>query len=189
MLERTKEEVFMPIIRLLISGKAVIAGLGLLLCAMMVSNAHADLKIRFIEGAPKDRFTITNSGGCDLGPSVVTIHLSGSASGLIFDVTSEGMGVEVFQPFEMVSGRNLMAAMPTVRDGDSLIELQLLLLPPGDVVSFSIDVDDTAGSREITVSGSEIVGAATALTIGKATLKGVFSADSTSLIKINNCQS
>lgn len=108
-----------------------------LLTAMLVlvGAAHADILVRFDEGAPKDRFTVENVGNCLLADAVVTIDLSGSASGLIFDVTASGAGVEVFQPFELVSGADLLSALPRVRDGDNRVDLALRSLGPGDRVA------------------------------------------------------
>lgn len=82
----------------------------------LTSPALADVQVRFDEGAPKDRFTVTNIGGCALGPTAVTIDLEGSPYGLIFDVTDRGAGVEVFQPFEVSTGDKILKTRPQVRD-------------------------------------------------------------------------
>lgn len=127
--------------------------------ALLASAAHADVEVRFVEGAPKDRFDVVNTGGCGLGPMGVTIDLTGSAGGLVFDVTAQGAGVEVFQPFDLVAGGDLVTGLPQVGDGDQKVTLDLTGLGPEQRVSFTIDVDDTGGAREITVSGGEISGA------------------------------
>jgi len=123
------------------------------------SPALADVEVTFRDGAPKDRFTITNIGGCPLGGSDVVINLEGSPSGLIFDITGDGAGVEVFQPFELVTGADLVLTASDVADGDTTLVLSLAPMTTGDSVVFTIDLDDTVGTREITVSGSEIAGA------------------------------
>ena len=87
------------------------------------------------------------------------MDLSTSQGALIFDVTNQGAGVEVFQPFEVVAGQDAFSAMPTIVDGQNLVELPISNLRPGANIAFTIDVDDTLGGREITVTGSEISGA------------------------------
>lgn len=121
--------------------------------------AQADLAVRFDEGAPKDRFTFTNTGDCALPAGTITLDIGAAPAGLIFDVTASGAGVEVFQPFEVVAGGDNLRSLPKVSDGQSAIALDLSGLAVGASVAFTIDVDDTGGGREITVSGSEIAGA------------------------------
>lgn len=126
----------------------------------MASAASADVTVRFIEGAPKDRFVIETAGGvCAEGPVTVTIDMAGSAGGLIFDTTGAGAGVEVFQPFELTSGAGVVTGASRVTDGDRALTLQMDALVAGAEVAFTIDVDDTLGTRQITVSGAEIAGA------------------------------
>ena len=57
------------------------------------TSLQAGVQIRFIEGAPKDRFVLTNVGACEVETSTVKIDLSQSAGRLIFDVTDKGAGV------------------------------------------------------------------------------------------------
>ena len=140
------------------------------------ANAHADVTVRFIEGAPKDRFVIANEGNCAIDVASVTIDLARTAGRLIFDVTDQGAGVEVFQPLEIVEGSGLLASVPSVRDGDRQITLAMGTLPAGGRVGFTIDVDDTVSSRQITVDGAEIDGGTVALT-GSRRGTAVFGAD------------
>ena len=86
----------------------------------------ASIQVRFDEGAPKDRFTIENAGNCDLGSTVISIDLSGSPHGLIFDVTGKGAGVQVFQPFELVNGGENLRKIPIVKDGDDQVTLEFV---------------------------------------------------------------
>ena len=58
-----------------------------LFALLLAGPAAADLEVTFRDGAPKDRFSITNSGTCDLSAMSVLIDLSSSPAGLIFDVT------------------------------------------------------------------------------------------------------
>jgi hypothetical protein len=137
--------------------------------------AYADIGVRFTEGAPKDRFEITNLAACDILSTDVVIDLTGSAGGLIFDVTSAGAGVEVFQPFDLVAGADALASQPKVIDGDRQLTLAIRRLAPGKQIAFTIDVDDTTSSRGITVSGSEIEGAIIRLNAAGIKTSGRFS--------------
>ena len=82
------------------------------------SPATADLQVEFVEGAPKDRFVFTNVGDCALGAGQFEIDFVNSSAGLIFDVTNEGAGVEVFQPFEITVGAEYLTSQPLITDGD-----------------------------------------------------------------------
>lgn len=144
---------------------------------ILSSPAFADVVVSFDEGAPKDRFTFHNTGACTLTAATLELDLSGSASGLIFDVTSTGAGVEVFQPLELVAGKAALTMLPTVKDGDNKLVLNIGALGPDERIAFTIDVDDTAGGREITVSGSEIEGAAVALTVENTSTRASFSSN------------
>jgi hypothetical protein len=77
-----------------------------------ITPVFADMFISFDEGAPKDRFTFSNTGNCAIEAATVKLDLSGSKSGLIFDVTENGEGVDVFQPLEITSGKNALLTMP-----------------------------------------------------------------------------
>ena len=151
---------------------------------LFASSASGDIRVQFDEGAPKDRFTITRVGDCALGKSVVVLDLSGSSHGLIFDVTGSGQGVEVFQPFELVAGASHLTSQPTVHDGDQAIRLSLASLETGDPIAFTIDVDDTAGGREITVSDSEIEGAVVRVETAGNAYRGTFGGDARADVQI-----
>ncbi|MEM9205175.1 MAG: aggregation factor core [Pseudomonadota bacterium] len=157
--------------------------------ALFATAAAADIQVRFKDGAPKDRFTVTNTGACDLGPAQVKIDLSGSPFGLIFDVTSQGAGVQVFQPFEIATGGRYLAATPDIADGDNAVTLDFTSLPAGDTFAFTIDIDDTVKSREIIVSGEEIVGAMATVSLGAAGASAVFDADGLAEIGFAACTS
>lgn len=132
-------------------------GLALLLSA----TAQADIEVRFSEGAPKDRFIITNQGECKISNLTLDLDLSKSQGKLIFDITAAGSGVDVFQPFEITEGKMKLASGAAVKDGDSSLSLQIESINPGERVSFTIDVDDTlpvSSLGMIRVAGSEIQG-------------------------------
>ena len=158
-----------------------------LACAFTSTPALADLAVRFDEGAPKDRFTLTNTGDCALGAAQVTIDLGTAPAGLIFDVTASGAGVEVFQPFDVVTGAQNLRSLPRVADGDAAVTLDLKGLAAGGTVAFTIDVDDTGGGREITVSGSEIAGATVRL--AGMMQRGLFDETARALVPTGACTS
>jgi len=161
----------------------------LALALFAASPSLADISVEFDEGAPKDRFTITNVGDCALGALGVTLDMSTSQSGLIFDVTGSGAGVEVFQPFELASGQSILSATPDVTDGQQSISLSLLGLADGQSIAFTIDVDDTTSDRQITVSGSEIAGAQVRVDLDGETATGTFGTDATSRVELTACVS
>lgn len=153
------------------------------------SPSFADLQVRFDEGAPKDRFTISNLDGCSLGATAITIDLRGSLYGLIFDVTGRGAGVEVFQPFELSQGGEYLKAYPEVLDGDNQLTLNLNGLSAGASLSFTIDVDDTANNREITVSGAEIMGAGVVVRTQVSSSTASFNEDAMATVVMSSCTS
>lgn len=157
--------------------------------SLVAAPVLADVQVTFREGAPKDRFTITNTGSCALGPVDVTIDLSSSSAGLVFDVTGQGAGVEVFQPFELVAGNSLLSSTPSVRDGDNSLTLALTNLEQGQSVAFTIDVDDTIGAREITVSRSEISGAGIRVETDLAQASGTFGETAIAVAPFQACVS
>ncbi|PWQ98162.1 aggregation factor core [Leucothrix pacifica] len=133
-----------------------------------VSAAQANVDVYFSEGAPKDRFIITNQGECDLNALTVTFDLSTSQGKLIFDITGSGAGVEVFQPFEVTEGSLRLAPGTSVKDGDSSLSVAIKSLKTNEQASFTIDVDDTLTVSDrgmIIVSGSEVSGGEVELAI------------------------
>ena len=135
--------------------------LPLVFAATLATPAAADVTVRFIEGAPKDRFII-EAEGCAIGPHMLTIDLSPTAAGLIFDTDGSGPGVEVFQPFEIASGEEHVAHVLALGDGDNVLGLALTGLDVGDRVSFTIDLDDTmkkSALGQTRISNSEMMGA------------------------------
>lgn len=147
----------------------------------------SDVIVQFDEGAPKDRFTITNSGTCPLTDATLLIDLGASAAGLIFDVTELGAGVSVFQPLELVAGRDFLSDIPQVRDGDNRLELPITSLTPGQSIAFTIDVDDTAGTAATMVSGAEIQGARVLLGAGPSPVEAVFLDNAVAQVVYDSC--
>ncbi|WP_226689739.1 aggregation factor core [Ruegeria arenilitoris] len=158
-------------------------------CLVLLASTslQAGVQIRFIEGAPKDRFVLTNVGTCEVEASTLKIDLSQSAGRLIFDVTESGAGVEVFQPLEFVEGADALRQLPLVVDGQNTIELEIATLAVGDNLAFTIDVDDTTGQREITVTGSEIEGATVSYADAVETKTATFSSDAVVNVATKDC--
>lgn len=162
--------------------------------AFALSFAHvsyANMAVDFREGAPKDRFTITNTGECELNDFELTIDLSDTDGMLIFDTTGNGAGVEVFQPFEVSKGAITLISSDTVKDGDTALSLAIQSLSAGESISFTIDVDDTLSDSElgnIRVSDSEIKGGAVRVQLAAgASASAIFDGNSRAEIASLNC--
>jgi hypothetical protein len=160
--------------------------LGVLLIA---APATADIQLTFQEGAPKDRFILTNLSGCALPALSLSIDLASSASGVIFDVTASGAGVDVFQPFDLVSGAEMVLQASDIRDGDQRLDLTLSEMGPGQSLAFTIDVDDTSGQRGITVSGAELSGATLTARVEGREITGVIGPDNKAILAMGPCTS
>ncbi|WP_171209837.1 MULTISPECIES: aggregation factor core [unclassified Ruegeria] len=161
--------------------------IAMCLVLFAATSLQAGVQIRFIEGAPKDRFVLTNVGTCEIETSTLKIDLSQSAGRLIFDVTENGAGVEVFQPLEFVEGVEALRQIPLVVDGQNTVELEIASLAVGDNIAFTIDVDDTIGQREITVTGSEIEGATVSYADAGETNTATFSSEAVVNVSTQDC--
>lgn len=160
---------------------------AILVSLPVISSAKADLVAQFDEGAPKDRFTFTNTGNCSIVGATVRLDLSGSRAGLIFDTTGSGAGVEVFQPLEIVSGAGSIIGVSEVNDGDTAMEIRVGELKSNASIAFTVDVDDTLGGREITVSDAEIAGAGVALVMGGRDTEAAFDSTTQAVLPIPDC--
>jgi hypothetical protein len=148
--------------------------------------ASADINVRFVESAPKDRFVI-KSDTCPLSNVDVLIDLSGSAGALIFDVTAAGAGVEVFQPVE-IQTEGVVAA-PVV-DGDQQLSFSISELSAGEDVVISADLDDVLAESalgQIRVAGSELDGAVVQMTIDGQSQTAVFGGGDTDVTLSHAC--
>lgn len=160
-----------------------------ILASVIAAPVYADIQVQFLEGAPKDRFVITNKGECEIDSAQFKIDFSGSDAGLIFDVTGSGAGVEVFQPFEVTKGVAFLASEPEISDGDQVAILSLTKFAEGQTIEFTIDVDDTSGAQEIIVSDTEIRGAIVSLSVGEKQFSNVMEMEATVLVGTDTCLS
>lgn len=171
------------------SGLNIKAKVLLAVSSLFASSSLADVHVSFIEGAPKDKFVVTNIGTCDLPTTKIRIDFSGSSSGLIFDVASSGPGVEVFQPFQIVLGKHLVSGASTVSDGDKSVMMDFDSFCMVQSVGFTIDVDDTTGTREVTVLDSELLGPTVEVTTKNEEFSATFASKSEVLVRIPDCAS
>ncbi|MEJ5219138.1 aggregation factor core [Cognatishimia sp. D5M38] len=151
------------------------------------SPALAEIRVEFIEGAPKDRFVFTNFSDCDIGAGIFKIDFTNSNAGLIFDVSGSGAGVEVFQPFELTSGAEFLTTLPIISDGDQLAVLDISGLKTNASIAFTIDVDDTLGARAITVSDSEISGTTVSFQSESTTVSTVMEEEAEVKLSLQEC--
>ncbi len=160
------------------------------LALMAAGPAAAQISVSFVDSAPTDIFEITNTSACPSGEMEVTIDLTGSEAGLLFDTTPTGVGVQVFQPFVLTRGAEYLTSVPQVADGARMITLSVKSLPGEGQIRFTIDVDDTlpqSGNGQIRVSGSEMAGAQVRLTGPAATLEADFGATGRAVLGLNTC--
>lgn len=164
----------------------------MIIAAISMNSARADIVINFVESAPKDRFVIKNDGECIYENLIVEIDLTDSAGRLIFDTTATGAGFEVFQPFEVREGEVDLLSANQVKDGERMLSVEIKVLSPDASVSFTIDVDDTLAKSElgnIRVSGSEIADGQVNVTYGDAPVSSaLFSNKSVAVVLAPKCQ-
>jgi len=141
---------------------------------LTASAAHANgLVVQFTDGAPKDSLTGQNNG-CPLTDATIVIDLRNTAAGLIFDVTADGAGVEVFQPVEAQSGD---VTISPVADGGQVLHVHVPVFASGETLRLTADLDDTTSNRQITVSGSEMAGATVSIAYGSSFETAPFDTD------------
>lgn len=134
----------------------------LLIAALSTDRAFAQIVVGFEEDAPTDRITIINQTACDLVDFDIEIDLRGSAGSLIFDVTEQGAGFNVAQPFGIAEGAQSVIAGTQVLDGDQSVRVSFSQLERGGRVVFTADLDDTVMGGPLgptMISPDEIAGA------------------------------
>lgn len=154
------------------------------------------ISVVFREGAPVDKFKIKNQSK-NWKIKTMDIDLSSSQGRLIFDTISGGKGVEVFQPYQSVSGSARLATFALVEDGADAVKLNFEKFSSGDSYTFSIDVDDQLTASDlgqIRVTGEEIAKAKAIFMIvnsdGSQVIKeALFDDTSKAVLKAKNCKS
>ncbi|EKV32635.1 putative aggregation factor core protein MAFp3 [Caenispirillum salinarum AK4] len=107
-----------------------------------VDEPPADLTVRFEEGMGPDLFHVENTGTCLATVMSVTIDLSSTVGGLVFDTEAGGGGANAAYPFILREGGEKITGAAGGEDGGRLLTLELSGLRQGERVVFSIDVDD-----------------------------------------------
>ncbi|MEL6582336.1 MAG: hypothetical protein AAFQ36_00765 [Pseudomonadota bacterium] len=133
--------------------------LSLILCA---GAAQADISVKFEESFPVDRFVFRNVGSCSTGAVALSIELATANGKLLFDTEGTGPGVERFAGFAAIENAARVVGRPFVADGSTKAAVVLSDLAPGDVFSFSIDIDDqevNGALGQTQISRSELQGA------------------------------
>lgn len=160
-------------------------------------NACSDyIKVSFAEGAPVDKFKIENQSK-NWQIKTMDIDLSSSKGRLIFDTISGGKGVEVFQPYQSVSGSAKLSNVALVEDGADAINLNFEKFSSGESFTFSIDVDDqltTSQLGQIRVTGGEMAQAKAVFLIENADgsrfkKEASFDYKNKAVLKSENCNS
>jgi len=163
---------------------------ALFLC-IISSSSYANIEVQFRDGAPKDKFTISNKSICDVQKIAMNIDLTNSNGRLIFDTTASGQGVEVFQPFEVTKGQVSLNKTGNVNDGDKLLSLIITSIAANDTASFTIDVDDTLAKSElgnIRVTDAEIAKGTVSATINNnEALNATFDGKGKAVLLMANC--
>jgi hypothetical protein len=169
---------------------------GVAALVFFIKAVNADIGVRFTEAAPKDRFIFTNRSACEITTGLITIDLSTSKSGLLFDTDSSGPGENVAQAFEIARSDNVSVSITAVPDGASTAEIQVRSFFPGGEIEVTVDVDDSlrSGPRGVQmIDGSEIAGARITLATGSgATGAGVlhaakFDSEGEALVELTGC--
>ncbi|MEM8871040.1 MAG: aggregation factor core protein MAFp3, isoform C [Pseudomonadota bacterium] len=154
--------------------------------------AMAEVNATFREGAPVDRFFIQNAGLCDLGPVTLTIDLSPSSAQLIFDVTAQGAGVEVYQPIQVKAAASVVYRVNAVTDGMQVVKVELSSFGAGERVEISGDLDDTlteSALGQIRVAGTEIAGARVILNAAGREVSAAFDTQAQAILANPPCLS
>jgi len=155
------------------------------------STALADLVASFTEASPVDLIVVENRSACDLYDFGLQIDLRGSAGGLVFDITEGGAGASIYQPFEILEGREAVRSFAPVRDGDRVASILFGTLEANRRVIFTVDIDDTAADSswgQTVIDGPEIAGATLILTMtGEAPKTAVFQPDGKAAARLPDC--
>lgn len=134
----------------------------------LASSCDIDIRVRFVEGAPSDRFEIVNQSTGAWVVGALTIDLGTSAGRLFFDTEEGGAGFQVYSPFAGDAGGVRLRRVTELEDGGTRITLDFDEMRPGDGFAFSIDLDDPSAQSALgptQIAGQEIRGADTSAVI------------------------
>ncbi|UUX49508.1 hypothetical protein NUH88_19170 [Nisaea acidiphila] len=165
--------------------------LPVLLLASAPAAAAEDLSVTFTEASPVDLIIVENRSTCDLYDFGLQIDLRSSAAGLVFDISEGGAGASVYQPFELLEGREAVRSFAPVRDGDRVASILFGTLEAGQRVIFTVDVDDTSAESawgQTVIDGAEIAGATIVITtVGEEPSTAFFLPDGRATAKLRGC--
>lgn len=157
-------------------------------------SCNLGVEVTFREGAPVDKFTVENKSSA-WQVSNMEIDLKSSKGRLIFDTTSGGKGVEVFQPYKSVSGSAKVTKASFVADGADSISIAFEKFSKGQAFTFSIDVDDQLTASDlgqIRVTGGEMENAKANFILKNSDGKTIkaqasFGKNNKAILKMPNC--
>jgi len=89
----------------------------------------------------------------------------------------------------MVSGASQVMGISEISDGGTDVFVDLKTLSSAVDVAFTLDLDDTAGGREITVSGAEIEGATVIMDMPGGPYMATFNAAAKAVLGDVTCRS
>ena len=159
-------------------------GLSILMAALTVAPAAADVTVQFVDASP-DRISFMLDGDCETGPATLSLDLTGSRAGLLIDMIGGGS----IRTIEVISGAELVTRAPVAAHGDTAIDLDVMALVPSETVAFTIDLDDTASVRSGLVRDWEIEGVIASITVGASTVSAEMGRNGRAVIPFSACLS
>lgn len=99
------------------------------------------------EGAPVDRVELRNISDGPWRIVTAVVDLGPSAGRLVFDTRPGGAGINTAQPFRPAGGEGVLAEMPEIPDGATVMTLAFSAFAPGAAFRFTIDLDDRLSGR------------------------------------------
>ncbi|MEP0690990.1 MAG: hypothetical protein ABJ360_26515 [Roseobacter sp.] len=114
----------------------------------------ANVQLQFVEGASKDRFVITSTGGYELNVAQLKGHLPALNDDFFFDVRDQSDFIDVFHPVEMKEIAEHLATQPRIFGGDQVTFANTTGL---DKISTSTrDIDDPNGAHQFSAASDQI---------------------------------
>lgn len=153
------------------------------------------VEVEFREGAPKDRFIITNTSQGDWQIEALAIDLVPSSGSLIFDTVPGGAGIDVAQPFQAGRGDVRLLTVTPAPDGARMLSLTFADFTRARSFDFTIDLDDQlvmSATGQTRIEGSEIAGASITVTMAdtaenRTEMRGEFDRDARAIAGSASC--